>query len=135
MAGFKSYKGFYVVENPKKCLNQEGRIFFRSKLEYQVIKKLDLGDDYKKWGYELIKIPYVDPLKGKKRFYIIDIVVITHEGKKELWEIKYLSIAKSKFDGRKNAMINEEIIRNKAKWRAAKEFCKNNGYIFKVVGI
>jgi len=87
------------------------------------------------WASESIKIPYVNPLTGKRSQYVPDFLVLYKDknGKQhaELVEVKpkkeaMLENAKSKRD-KAFLMINQ------AKWQAALLFCKKQNLVFRLI--
>lgn len=96
---------------------------------------LDSHPSVIQWASESIKIPYVNPLTGKKSQYVPDFLVLYKDknGKQhaELVEVKpkkeaMLENAKSKRD-------KAFLIVNQAKWQAALLWCKKSGVVFRLI--
>jgi len=86
------------------------------------------------WASESHRIPYINPITGKRSTYVPDFFVIyaDKEGKKhaELVEVKPSSQiagnAKGQYD-QAMAVVNE------AKWKFAREFAKQQGIGFRII--
>jgi len=87
------------------------------------------------WASEAIVIPYLHPLTGKRANYIPDFFITYNDGKgkhrAEIIEVKpkkqtSVMEAKSKHD-KLHAVVNM------AKFAAATAYCKQHGYVFRVV--
>jgi hypothetical protein len=102
----------------KYFFQKAGReVWYRSSWELAFMKYLDSKDDVVSCDYESVRIPYYGT-DGDKRNYIPDFL-IEYRNKKELVEIKpYL---------RKDSEVN------KRKFKAAREYCKDNNIKFKVI--
>ena len=96
---------------------------------------LDENQHITHWASEAISIPYRNPLTGKMSMYIPDFFVVYenkfHQIKAEIIEVKpksqtALTEAKSRQD-KAHAIVNQ------AKFLAAKAYCKQNGYVFRVI--
>ena len=129
-----SYKGWYRIKNRAKCFNKSNKIYFKSKMEFEVMRHLDLSDGVKKWGYETKVIKYYDPVKKKIRNYIMDFEIQLIDNRLELWEVKSLKMANGKTSKKKSNRYNEEIIRNQAKWESVVKYIKKHNYKFRIVG-
>lgn len=146
-------QGFYKPINPSKCMNPT-LPYYRSNYERKFMQYLDNNTNILRWNSEMIKIPYRYTLDNKIHSYTPDFYVesTTTNGK----SVKYLIEVK---DTNETPMLNErnELIappqpkkktaksmknyvyhlrvleKNRCKWIAAKEYCRQNGMIFKVI--
>ena len=102
-------------------------------------KYLDLNENVKKWASEELSIPYYSHVDMKWRKYFPDFLceLIEKDGelKTYLIEVKPLKQTKPpvKKTGKKylNEMATFSI--NNSKWEAAKKFCDENGWTFKII--
>lgn len=124
-------------------------IICRSSWEEKFAIWLDYNKDVLEWSSESIRIPYVDPTKGrnygildekigKKRVYYPDFYCKMKNGKKYIIEIKpnkHLRMPKNKGKKSKKTLLERENIYlvNNAKFKAAKEFAKKLGMEFLVL--
>jgi hypothetical protein len=96
---------------------------YRSLWERKFMLYCDRSDAVINWSSESIEIPYYDPTTHKWRTYYPDFAVTyvdTHSNvKKKVVEIKPHSQTAWKI--------------NRAKWEAARDWCKTNGYEFQVL--
>jgi hypothetical protein len=117
----QSLKGKYVLQNPEKYTGNVKGIIFRSMWERKFMLYCDKTPEILKWSSEEIAIPY--EYKDKHRNYYPDFYI--------------------KFETNHNT-IEESIIeikphyqrtygQNKAKWRFAREYCKQHNYTFKIL--
>lgn len=96
-------------------------IQFESSLERDYIYLLEFNWEVHQYLEQPLEIIYVDK-SGKKRKYTPDFVVsFVTQRPNEIIEIKYESTLK----------IKEEEL--KEKFKAAENFCKKNGFVFKVI--
>lgn len=132
-----SYKGVYKIKNPKKYIGNATNIVWRSLWERSFMKKLDESSSVLKWASEELIIPYYDPTTNRYRRYFPDFYVKTAT-EEVIYEIKpynqTLPPVKKK-RGRAKA-FNESAatyVVNQSKWEAAKKFCDEKGWTFKVI--
>jgi len=133
----KSYKGIYRPSYPKKYVGDPNRIVYRSLLERRFMLYCDRTEDVVNWASEEISIPYISPIDKKLHRYYPDFIVKTSKGKKLIIEIKpYRQTSQPKAPKRKTkAYLREQLeyIKNNAKWKAAKAFCEDKGFEFKIL--
>jgi hypothetical protein len=114
-------KGKYIPKNKSK-FNKSSAVY-RSMWERRFMIYCDRSDNVLEWNSESIHIPYVSPKDDRLHNYYPDFYV------------KYKDV---------NGNTVEKIIEikpqwqkkwsvNKAKWKAAKEYCKEHGYKFQVL--
>lgn len=128
-------KGKFNMKNPEKYLGNKSPTY-RSSWEFTVMSMLDKHPNITKWASEAIRIPYSDPITGKATVYIPDFFVsfIDRDNKhhNELWEIKPACQAIKEQVGR--SKYNQvQYIKNQAKWKVAKEYCRRQNIIFRVI--
>lgn len=105
------------------------------------MKAFDLNDNIIKWGSEEIVIPYFWENDGKHHRYFTDFIIVFKSKtgiKKALIEVKPYAqtIEPVMKKGKKRITILREAetySKNMAKWSAAKEFCRINGYEFLIM--
>jgi len=133
----KSYKGIYRPSYPKKYVGDPNRIVYRSLLERRFMLYCDRTEDVVNWASEEISIPYISPIDKKLHRYYPDFIVKTAKGRKLIIEIKpYRQTSQPKAPKRKTkAYLREQLeyIKNNAKWKAAKAFCEDKGFEFKII--
>jgi hypothetical protein len=123
----KYTQGIYPHENTKKFFGQLP-IVFRSSLELAFINRLEQDDNVAGWSSEHIIIPYI--INKEVHKYHTDFTVILKDKRKYLIEIKPLSFVPLNESAIRRS---PEMYKNACKWKAALEWAKQNGYIFKVV--
>lgn len=133
---FRSYQGKFQPKNPQKYVGDVNNITFRSMWEYQLLRWCDYNADVLKYASEEIVVPYKS-VDGQMHRYFVDMVIWFSNGQKLLIEVKPKHQTKMpKTQGRKNKVrLAEEILeyhKNIAKWKAADEFAKKRGLVFKV---
>lgn len=130
----KSIKSRYIVKNRSKYMGDPAKVTARSTWERAAFIFLDNNPRVKKWGSEIVKIPYVSSLDKKTHTYIIDLIVQWMDGVVEIIEIKpkYQTVAPKKKSRTTKKYINEaaEYIRNHSKWTYAEKFAKSKGWNF-----
>ena len=136
-----SYKGRYRPSNPKKYRGDSSNIIYRSLWERKFMVYCDNHSKILEWGSEEIALPYRSPIDNKIHRYYPDFYIKVKETngkiKRYIIEIKpKKQTVEPKVKKRKTkGYIYEvyEYARNKAKWKAAQEFCKDRMWEFKVL--
>ena len=148
----KYYQGTYRVSNRKKYMGDDNPIF-KSSLERRAFYYFDHNINILRWGYEIIQIPYfftidqrwhnyfpdayveVRDSSGKMKNYIVEI----KPQNQNVWDINENLVmpkppqrktAKS-WQNYQNRLI--EATRNACKWDAAKKYCIERGWEFKII--
>jgi hypothetical protein len=134
-----SYRGIYKPENPKKYLGDPNNIVWRSTWERKMFRYCDTNVKVLKWASEEIVIPYYNPAKRRAARYYPDVYMEYIDSgdtrKKCLIEIKpFKQTQPPKYKRRTKFTLLAEAIysENTAKWAAAREFCLDQGWEFKV---
>ena len=136
-----SYKGKYQPSYPAKYKGDPTNIIYRSLWERKFMKYCDLNENILEWGSEEIFLPYRSPIDNRVHRYFPDFYIKVKEStgqiKKYLFEIKQKkqTIPPSKPKRQTKSYINEvyEYAKNQSKWEAAKEYCKDRMWEFKVL--
>lgn len=135
-----TYKGYYKPRNPDKYRGDPTNIVYRSRWESILMARLDQDPNVLWWQSEETIIPYRSPIDNRIHRYFVDFTakVRNAEGKTKtlLIEVKPAKQTKPPVisEGvKRNKRILNEIATwgvNSAKWKAAKEYCKDRGYEF-----
>jgi hypothetical protein len=136
-----SYKGKFKPSNPSKYRGDPTGIVYRSLWELKFMKYCDLNQNILEWGSEEIALPYLSPLDNRIHRYFPDFYIKVKESngqiKKYMIEVKpkKQTIEPVPQKKRTKGYIYEvmEYAKNQAKWKAAKEFCEDRQWIFKVI--
>jgi hypothetical protein len=136
-----SYKGKYQPSYPEKYKGDPTNIIYRSLWERKFMVYCDTNERILEWGSEELALPYRSPLDGKIHRYFPDFYIKVQEGngkvKKYLIEIKpkKQTVPPPKPKRQTKNYIREvyEYAKNQSKWEAAKEWCADRGYEFKVI--
>jgi len=138
MANQRFMQGKYIVKNPDKYMGDLTKVTFRSSWELDMHKFLDMNPNVKRWGSEIVVIPYIKPTDGRVHKYYVDYYVeyVNTKGVliKELIELKpksQLSLTKSK--GKNKLYEQLQLAVNMSKWEAAKAWCLRRGIEFRIV--
>lgn len=127
------YKQGYI--DPRSCKKlfesmSRDRIIYRSSYELKFITWLENSKQVKGWGSECIRIPYFWT-DGTTHSYYPDYFVEFVDGTKMVVEIKPHNQTQRPVN--ENCWAHKEYMKNMCKWKAAIEFCKAKGYVFKVL--
>ena len=135
-----SYKGKYKPSYPKKYKGDPTNIIYRSLWERKFMVYCDKNENVLEWSSEEIALPYKSPLDNRIHRYFPDFYIKVKEGNKIQ---KYLVEIKPKKQVREPKVPKQktkgyiyevmEYAKNQAKWSAAKEWCLDRGYEFKVL--
>ena len=136
-----SYKGKYKPENPQKYKGDPTNIIYRSLWERKFMLYCDKNLNILEWGSEEIALPYRSPLDNKVHRYFPDFYIKVKESngqiKKYLVEIKpKKQTVEPQIKQRKTKQYIYEVTewaKNQAKWKAAREFCEDRQWQFKIV--
>ena len=136
-----SYKGKYRPNNPLKYKGDYRNIIYRSLWELKFMKYCDSNQNILEWGSEEFWLPYRSPLDNKVHRYFPDFYIKVREttGKinKMIIEVKpkrqCIEAKRPKKKTRGYIYEVREYARNQAKWKAAKSYCLDRGYEFKIL--
>ena len=136
-----SYKGKYRPNNPLKYRGDYRNVIYRSLWELKFMKYCDSNQNILEWGSEEFWLPYRSPLDNKVHRYFPDFYIKVREttGKinKMIIEVKpkRQCIEPKRPKKKTKGYIYEvrEYARNQAKWKAAKSYCLDRGYEFKIL--
>ena len=136
-----SYKGKYQPSYPKKYKGDPNNIIYRSLWERKFMVYCDKNENILEWGSEEVIVPYRSPIDNRYHRYFPDFYIKVKEstGKitKMIVEIKpFKQCVEPKVQKKKTKGYIYEVMeyaKNQAKWSAAKEWCLDRGYEFKVL--
>ncbi len=136
-----SYKGKYKPSFPNKYKGDPTNIVYRSLWERKFMVYCDSNERILEWSSEEKCIAYRSPIDGKIHRYFPDFLIKVQESdgsiKKYVIEIKpkKQTSPPTKPQRQTKKYITEvyEYAKNQAKWEAAKEWCADRGYEFKVI--
>lgn len=138
------YSGTYQVVNKDKYIGTKNPKY-RSSWEARFLYHLDMNRNVKKWGYECVKVPYINQIDGQVHRYYPDFYAEILNSKGELnkfiIEIKPLKQSNPPKQPKNNNqkahrryMAEASVyIVNQCKWKAAVAFCQKHDLIFKVL--
>jgi hypothetical protein len=136
-----AYKGKYQPSFPRKYKGDSSNIVYRSLWERKFMVYCDKNENILEWGSEEIALPYRSPIDNRVHRYFPDFYIKVKENngriKKMIVEIKPLrqciepKVQKKKTKGYIFEVV--EYAKNQAKWEAAREWCLDRGYEFKVL--
>ena len=135
------YQGKYRVSFPRKYKGDPKNVIYRSSWEYKFMKWCDITPTVSEWGSEEMYVWYRSPIDNRPHRYFPDFYIKVKETtgaiKKYIIEIKpKKQCMEPKVKKRKTkGYIYEvyEYAKNQAKWKAAREFCKDRMWEFKVL--
>jgi hypothetical protein len=136
-----SYKGKFQPSYPRKYKGDHRNIIYRSLWERKFMVYCDTNENILEWGSEEIVVPYRSPVDNRVHRYFPDFYIKYKDKdgkiKKSLVEIKpFRQTKEPKVQKRKTKGYIFEVVeyaKNQAKWNAAKEWCLDHGYEFKVL--
>ena len=136
-----SYSGKYKPTNRFKYKGDPTNIIYRSLWERKFMVWCDRNINVEEWGSEEIIIPYISPVDGRVHRYFPDFYVRARTktgGKTRLIiEVKPLKQTQTpkKQQRRTKKYLNEvrTYAVNDAKWKAAREYCKDRQMVFMIL--
>ena len=136
-----AYRGKYYPSFPRKYKGDPTNIIYRSLWERKFMVYCDKNTKILEWGSEEIALPYISPHDSRVHRYFPDFYIKVQENtgkiKRYLIEVKPLKqTTKPKKPKRQTkGYIREafEYARYQAKWKAAREYCADRMWEFKVI--
>ncbi len=136
-----SYKGKYKPKHTRKYKGNPTNIIYRSLWELKFMKYCDSNANILEWCSEEIVLPYRSPIDNRIHRYFPDFYIKVRENngkvKKMIIEIKPKKQCVEPVPQKRKTKgyIFEvyEYAKNQAKWKAAKNYCLDRGYEFKVI--
>ena len=135
-----SYKGIYRPSNPKKYKGDQSNIIYRSLWERKFMNYCDITESIDEWASEEFWIPYRSPVDNRVHRYFPDFFV---KYKDKKGKIRCLVIEVKPKRETKPPRKTKNKVRymyetktwgiNSAKWAAAKSYCKNKNWEFKIL--
>jgi hypothetical protein len=137
----KTYKGKFSPKNPSKYRGDPTNIIYRSGWELRVMRYLDDNPNILEWSSEEVIVPYYDPTLRKHRRYFPDFIVRARKSDGSIitmmLEVKpKAQTLEPKVQSKKTKRYITEVTTwatNSAKWQAAREYCLDRGWEFKLI--
>ena len=130
------YQGKYRPSFPRKYKGDPSNVIYRSYWEYTFMNWCDITPSVEELGSEELVIHSIAPVDGRRHRYFPDFYVKIGK-KKYLVEVKPYKQTKEPKTQKRNTKryINEVVTYavNQAKWKAATEFCVDNGWEFMLI--
>lgn len=136
-----AYSGKFSPRNPQKYRGDFTNIIYRSTWECRVMTWLDNNDAIIEWGSEELVIPYKSPVDNRVHRYFPDFYVKVKQ-KDDTIRVMILEVkpAKQTKPPEKKKKVTKQYIQevvtwgvNSAKWAAAREFCADRNWEFKII--
>jgi hypothetical protein len=136
------HQGKFHPRNPEKYKGDVNNIVYRSSWELKFMRYCDRKEDILEWGSEEFFIPYFDPTTERVRRYFPDFYMKIKESSGNI--VRYIVEVKPKkqtikpqrtVKKRNKTYINEVLTyeKNKAKWKAAEQFCEDRLIKFMII--
>lgn len=141
MSKKKFLQGKFRPTNPEKYKGDPNNIIYRSSWERKFLKYCDNNENIIEYSSEEIALPYRSPVDNRVHRYFPDFYIKVKEStgqiKKYLIEIKpKKQTVEPKVQQKKTKGYIYEVVeyaKNQAKWKAAKEFCEDRQWEFRVL--
>ena len=136
-----AYKGKYKPLRPYKYKGNPTKVTYRSLWERKFMQYCDDNMNVLEWASEEMFVWYKSPVDNRAHRYFPDFYIKVREStgviKKYIIEVKPKRQTKppTKPKRQTRGYLREafEYAKNKAKWKAANEWCLDRGYEFKVL--
>jgi hypothetical protein len=136
-----SYKGKFKPSNPEKYRGNVCNIIYRSLWERKFLHYCDTNENILEYSSEEMFVWYKSPVDGKPHRYYPDFLIKVKESdgtiKKYMIEIKpskqTVPPVKPQRQTKKYIAEVYEYAKNQSKWEAARDWCADRGYEFKVI--
>ena len=136
----KYHQGIYHPRHPQKYVGDVNNIIYRSSWELRFLQYCDSNESILQYASEEFSIPYLSPLDNRMHRYYPDYLIKVKESNGSIK--KYVIEVKPKRQTeptKKKSRVNKTYLNemktyalNQAKWKYAREFCKENLLEFKV---
>lgn len=135
------YQGKYKPKNPQKYVGDPTDIIYRSSWELKFMNWCDSNAAVLKWASETTVIPYICPTDNRPHRYFVDfkIQVKDRSGSTKTYLVEIKPDKQTRppeIPQRKTKRYIAEVMtwgKNDAKWKAAREYCKDRGYEFVIL--
>ena len=135
------HKRKYTPVHPEKYVGDPTDIVMRSSWETKFAIWCDHNPSVIKWSSETTVIPYICPTDRRAHKYYVDFKIQVREktGKVKTYLIEIKPDAQTRppdIPRRKTKRYITEVMtwgKNDAKWKAAREYCKDRGYEFLIL--
>ena len=137
-----SYNGKYYPRYPKKYKGDPTNIVYRSLWERKFMNYCDLTESVSEWQSEEFWIPYRSPIDNRTHRYFPDFYIKYKDssGKRRSVVIEVKPKSQTKMppqNPKKRTKSWAYSVRtyavNQAKWKAAREFCRDRNIEFKIM--
>ena len=137
-----SYNGKYYPRYPKKYKGDPTNIVYRSLWERKFMNYCDLTESVSEWQSEEFWIPYRSPIDNRVHRYFPDFYIKYKDssGKRRSVVIEVKPKSQTKMppqNPKKRTKSWAYSVRtyavNQAKWKAAREFCKDRNIEFEIM--
>jgi hypothetical protein len=137
----ESIKSRYKPSYPQKYKGNPNNIVCRSSWERKFCSWCDLNENILEWASEEFFIPYISPIDKKVHRYYPDFIIKVKEstGRIKTYVVEVKPKRQTMPPQRKSRVTKNFIYEaktyevNKAKWRAAEEWCKDRLLEFKII--
>ena len=137
----ESIKSKFKPSFPQKYQGDPNNIICRSSWERRFCNYCDTNPNILRWASEEFSIPYVSPVDNRVHryypYFLIEVKESSGKIKKYVFEVKP---EKQTLPPKQGKRVTKSYIYeaktyavNQAKWKAASEFCLDNGVEFKII--
>ena len=139
---YMAYKGKYRPKHTKKYKGDPTQIIYRSLWERKFMEYCDLNESISQWQSEEFSIPYKNPIDNRMHRYFPDFFIKYKDAKGKKRSVVIEVKPKKQFlMPKKNpkkrtkwwAYEVQTYVINQAKWEAAKNYCDDRKYEFKIM--
>lgn len=135
----KYHQGIYKLKNPEKYAGDPTAVIYRSSWELKFMNWCDQNKSIVSWSSEETIIPYICGTDNRPHRYFVDfkIQVKTKDGmtKTYLVEVKpSKELLPPTTKNKKRYLVEAHtFVKNQSKWKYAEQYCKDRGWMFKVI--
>lgn len=136
-------QGIFTPVHPKKYKGDPKNIVYRSSWELKVMMRLDTDSRVLWWSSEEHHIQYPNPVKKRMARYFPDFIIGVKDDKSSKDRVIMIEVKphKETIEPAKPTSPDKRRLKrfitehatyavNKAKWKAAEEYCRLNGWSF-----
>ena len=130
----------WTPKNPNKYKGDVNNIWVRSNWEKKILRWLDTDPNVIEYSSEELKIPYISPIDNKYHNYYPDMIAKIKSKNKIITYVIEIKPYNQTIEPPVRKKMTKQYIHevytwgiNSAKFKAAKEFCRKNGFVFRIL--
>lgn len=130
----------WTPKNPSKYKGDVNNIWVRSSWEEKLMRWMDTNPNVIEYSSEELRIPYISPIDNRYHNYYPDMVAKIKSKDKIITYVIEVKPFNQTIEPKVRKRMTKQYIHevytwgiNSAKFKAAKDFCRKNGWVFRIL--